>query len=73
MAVQKDGLALQHAADEFKSDRGIVLAAVHSDGWALEYASDEFKSDPEIVLIAKANRARMGGRWAYGRWVGVPT
>jgi len=47
MAVCSEGHALQHAADELKSDYEIVLEAVSNYGGALEY-----KSDYEIVLTA---------------------
>eukprot|EP00971_Amphidinium_carterae_P094625 1873139-Amphidinium_carterae.2 len=50
--VSKDGLALQYAPDELKSNRDIVLTAVRQNGYALEHASDELKRDREIVLAA---------------------
>eukprot|EP00633_Aureoumbra_lagunensis_P006281 CAMPEP_0197308768 /NCGR_PEP_ID=MMETSP0891-20130614/7267_1 /TAXON_ID=44058 ORGANISM="Aureoumbra lagunensis, Strain CCMP1510" /NCGR_SAMPLE_ID=MMETSP0891 /ASSEMBLY_ACC=CAM_ASM_000534 /LENGTH=204 /DNA_ID=CAMNT_0042793441 /DNA_START=20 /DNA_END=630 /DNA_ORIENTATION=+ len=43
---------LRYAADEFKSDREIVLAAVQSTARMLEYAADELKSDREFVMAA---------------------
>eukprot|EP00971_Amphidinium_carterae_P025548 503982-Amphidinium_carterae.1 len=44
--------ALQYAAEEYKGDREIVLAAVQKDGRALEHAAEECKRNREIVLAA---------------------
>eukprot|EP00971_Amphidinium_carterae_P300397 5968671-Amphidinium_carterae.1 len=58
VAVKVNGYALQYAAEECKaeeckSDREIVLAAMQ-DGYApaLQYAAEECKSDRRIVLAA---------------------
>jgi len=51
-AVEKDGYALEHAADPLKSDKEIVLAAVTQNGSAFEYAADTLKSNREFVLAA---------------------
>ena len=47
-----DGRALEHASDELKADREVVLAAVKQDGNALKYAGGKLKSDREVVLAA---------------------
>ena len=51
-AVKMNGLYLEDAADDLKSDREIVMTAVQQDASALEYAADELKSDREIVMTA---------------------
>eukprot|EP00971_Amphidinium_carterae_P009271 183031-Amphidinium_carterae.1 len=43
---------LQKAAEEFKADHEIVLAAVKQEGNALECAAEECKADRAIVLAA---------------------
>ena len=40
------------AAEELKSDREIVLAAVKESGDALEFATEELKGDRELILAA---------------------
>ncbi|MBD97598.1 hypothetical protein CL648_02200, partial [bacterium] len=50
--VVKNGRLLQHASEELKGNREVVLAAVRQDGYALEYASEELKGDREVVLEA---------------------
>eukprot|EP00971_Amphidinium_carterae_P118907 2355759-Amphidinium_carterae.1 len=51
-AVQKDGYALQYAAETCRGDRAIVLAAVQKDRSALQFAADSCRGDREIVLAA---------------------
>eukprot|EP00971_Amphidinium_carterae_P066589 1318565-Amphidinium_carterae.1 len=51
MAVQKSGNALVFAAEQYKGNREIVLAAVKA-GPALNLAAEECKRDREIVLAA---------------------
>ena len=50
--VQSGQLLLQDAPREFRSDRGVVLAAVTRDGRALYYASATLKADRDVVLTA---------------------
>ena len=38
LALERDGLVLQHAPEELRADRGVVLVAVAQNGQALEYA-----------------------------------
>jgi len=44
--------ALQHAKDEQKGDRKVMLAACKKFGAALQYASPQLRADPEVVLAA---------------------
>ena len=48
-------MALEHASDELKKDRKVVLAAVQKTGNFLRYASDELKDDCELLKIARQN------------------
>ena len=50
--VSADGMALRHAPEEFRSDRGITLAAAHSNGHALRFADATYLADIEVVLAA---------------------
>lgn len=50
-AVKNCGLALQYAAEEFRSDKEVVLAAVRENGNALCFAR-KHKTDNEVVLEA---------------------
>lgn len=59
-AVRCDGLALERASKELRSDREVVLAAVNNNGLALQFADTPFtnnglKADTEIVLAAVQN------------------
>ena len=47
---------MEHASDEFKADKEVVLVAVAQNGNALEHASDELKADKEVVLAAVTQR-----------------
>ena len=51
-AVTQKGLALQHATEELRGDREIVMAALSQDGWALEYATEVLRGNREIVMKA---------------------
>eukprot|EP00971_Amphidinium_carterae_P110818 2195207-Amphidinium_carterae.1 len=51
-AVEKNGLALEFAAEELRGDRAVVLKAVEHDGRALLYAAEELQRDRAIVLAA---------------------
>ena len=42
---------LQHASDELKADKEVVMAAVKNDSDALDDASDSLKKDPEILAL----------------------
>eukprot|EP00971_Amphidinium_carterae_P244187 4848510-Amphidinium_carterae.1 len=56
-AVEQNGRALLHAAEELKGDREIVLKAVEQNGWALQFAAEELKGDRAIVLAAVEQNA----------------
>ena len=43
---------LEHAAEELKGDREIVMTAVSKNGMALQFATEELKGDREIVMAA---------------------
>eukprot|EP00971_Amphidinium_carterae_P136529 2705117-Amphidinium_carterae.1 len=43
---------LSCVADEFRSDRDVVLAAVKRDGCALQHAAENLQGDHEVVLAA---------------------
>ena len=56
VAVEKDGLALQHAAEHLRGTKQVVLAAVKNNGLALEFATDELQErDEDIVEAAVKN------------------
>ena len=42
----------QHASDELRADRTVVIEAVKQNGFALEYASDELRADRTVVIEA---------------------
>ena len=44
--------ALEHATEELKGDREIVMAAVSKYGFTLQFAAEELKGDREIVTKA---------------------
>ena len=44
--------ALAFADESFRSDGGVVLAAVSQNGLALEFADARFRSDHDVVLTA---------------------
>merc|ERR1712176_753554 len=51
----QNGLALQFAPDEIRSDRDLLLEVVRDteQGWrALEFAAPDFRCDREILLLA---------------------
>ena len=50
-------LLLNHATEELKGDREIVMAAVSQYGWALEFATEELKGDREFVMAAVSKMA----------------
>ena len=52
------GRHLQHAPEELKGDREIVMTAVSQDGWALQFATEELRGDREIVMAAVSQRGR---------------
>ena len=58
MAVAQNGNALEHASDELKADKEVVLAAVTQRGNALSYASDELKGDKEVQALHRAKPRR---------------
>ena len=51
-AVQHDGRALLHAADDLKNDPHVVLAAVRQHGGALRYASAALQEDRAFLIKA---------------------
>ena len=51
-AVDCQGLALKHAADELQSDPGLALRAVAQDASAMEYVAEALKDDRNFVLEA---------------------
>lgn len=51
--VNKDGSALECAADSLKRDREVVLTAVKQNRWALRYADESLRKDADVVLAAK--------------------
>eukprot|EP00405_Crypthecodinium_cohnii_P054166 CAMPEP_0206625960 /NCGR_PEP_ID=MMETSP0325_2-20121206/65034_1 /ASSEMBLY_ACC=CAM_ASM_000347 /TAXON_ID=2866 /ORGANISM="Crypthecodinium cohnii, Strain Seligo" /LENGTH=382 /DNA_ID=CAMNT_0054150219 /DNA_START=77 /DNA_END=1226 /DNA_ORIENTATION=- len=51
-AVNRNGLFLQHASDDLRADREVVLAAVRNRGDALLFANAELQADKELVLEA---------------------
>lgn len=51
----QDALALEYAAEEWKSEKNMVLASVDGDGRSLEFCAPEYKSDIMVVLKAVRN------------------
>jgi hypothetical protein len=52
--VKQDGYALEHAPEELRNDREIVLAAVKQHGEvALNHASEELRNDRDIKQACK--------------------
>ena len=50
----QDGEALEHASEDLKGDRELVMQAIAQNGHALVFASDRLKGDREIVMQALA-------------------
>ena len=50
--VAKNGLALEYASAQLKSDKLVAMVAVKQNGFALAYVAPEWKNDLEIVLEA---------------------
>ena len=55
VAVEKDGLALQYAAEKLRGKKQVVLAAVKNNGLALAFATEELQLDDKIVEAAVKN------------------
>lgn len=55
--------ALQHATDEQKGDRALILAACKKFGASLQYAAPELRKDAEIVLVA-TEKSPLPLQWA---------
>ena len=51
-AVSQNGHALQHAKEEMRGDREIVMKAVSENGYALKHATEELRGDREVVMKA---------------------
>ena len=61
----KTGTALQHAPDDIRNNKDVVLIAVRQDGNALQFATAEMQQDREVVLAAVTSHGRAleyGGR-----------
>ena len=50
--------ALQHATEELRGDREIVVKAVSHFGFALQFATEELKCDRELVMAAVCQAGR---------------
>jgi len=48
--LRQDGHMLEHAPDELKNDKRIVLQALEQDSSCLRYASDNLRNDKQLVL-----------------------
>jgi len=55
VAVQTDGMTLEHAPPDIQADENVVQQAVASNGNALKYASDHLRSNQNIVRTAVRN------------------
>mmetsp|Transcript_1170 Transcript_1170/g.1540 ORF Transcript_1170/g.1540 Transcript_1170/m.1540 type:complete len:331 (+) Transcript_1170:115-1107(+) len=53
--LHTEKIVLRFAADELKSDKDVILAAVKYCGDALYYAADKLKSDPDVIRSAVRN------------------
>merc|ERR1711862_644465 len=57
-SARKVSLAfLQHASEELKADKELVLCAVQLNGLALQYASRQLQADQDIVIAAVAENS----------------
>lgn len=50
--VRRNWRMLQHAPDQMKSDKNLVLDAVRQSWEALQFAADHLKADRQIALVA---------------------
>jgi len=69
--VQCDGRLLEHASDEIKDNREIVMAAVQHTGFALLFASPRLREDFQVVTAAVTNDGVLLNR--TGQFRGDPT
>jgi len=51
-ALEQEGLVLEFATDNQRSNKGIVSIAVQENGLALQFASPDLRDDEDIVRIA---------------------
>jgi hypothetical protein len=59
-AVRQNGKCLEHASEELKDDRALVMAAVSQNGNVLQDVSNEFRRDMDLIIAATANC------WGFG-------
>lgn len=57
LAVNRCGLAIQHAASELRADKELSLVAVRRSGLALQYLAADLRADRELVLAAVKSNA----------------
>lgn len=52
VALELDGLLLEHVGPELKQNKKLTAIAVKNNGLALEFADPKYQDDPEIVAVA---------------------
>mmetsp|Transcript_94757 Transcript_94757/g.141965 ORF Transcript_94757/g.141965 Transcript_94757/m.141965 type:complete len:692 (-) Transcript_94757:304-2379(-) len=53
-----NGFDLQHASEELRAMKDVVIAAVSGNGRSLEFASDQLRGDKQVVLAAVLHDGR---------------
>lgn len=54
--IALDGICYEHAPEEVRRNRDLLIAASRTNGWALCAAPEQFKDDEEIVLECTKNK-----------------
>ena len=49
MQVSQDGRALQHASEDLRGDRELVMTAVSQNGDALQHATENMRTSYEMA------------------------
>ena len=52
LILQRDGLSLEHAAEDLKNDEALVDVAVRQHGKSLLYAHERFRNDESMIALA---------------------
>ena len=62
-AVDDDGLALQHAADDLRLDPSLALRALEQDVNALIHVAERLKGDRGFALEARSSKRPNISHW----------
>ena len=66
IAVNQNGLALEHASERLKDDIDIIYAAVRNSGWAYHHVSPRRQENPDIIALALRTSPELSG-YGVGR------